>query len=124
MKEFQVRSPSGSLSATTIEVAELDPKIIKKRFVKQVGGSLGAAVVSIFLPIAHFVLVPTFVGLSFFLGRRALRGKFQFGKAQINCPQCHREFSKDPSIDSIPLTVHCQFCNVPLALSATKQAGS
>jgi len=116
MAEFLVESPSKSSSITHFECRILEPKVIRKRFFKQVGIALGLAFASIFLPIAHFVLVPGFLIVAFFIGQRALNGKLFIGEGRISCPQCHREFEKKASIGSFPLRLDCQLCSVPLTI--------
>lgn len=78
----------------------------------------GAMVVSVFLPIAHFVLVPSFFGLGIWQFVRRLRQPQQVRGAHGACPDCGVE--QDFELSSglrFPQGVQCGSCQRGLTLA-------
>ncbi len=85
------------------------------------GGLWGAAVLAVFIPIAHFVLVPTLVVLGAVLGALRLRQDRIIVSVVGPCPRCGRdgEFPLDSRrVTSQRLTCPGCHTNVDLTLDA------
>ncbi len=82
-------------------------------------GSWAVAGACIFVPVAHFVLVPAFVGVGLVLGVVRLRDDVSLIAAQGMCPRCHVQRKLEASgrfRDGT--TVHCDGCGCQIAASS------
>ncbi len=77
----------------------------------------GIAVLCVFIPVFHFVLVPgaIIVGLFFFY-RQFQFYEFLLG-GQIRCPSCNEEFSAKPAGFNWPKRETCPRCGLELILN-------
>ncbi len=104
-------------SSGTVELKIWDKKERTKRALKALGFTLGLAVVSVLIPILHFILVPTFILASpivFFW----IAGQEQVilgGKG--TCPNCHKEFEIARSPVTWPLSDLCDHCKAELKIN-------
>ena len=100
-------------------VVTFDPGQRMRRAVKGLAGSWGAMVVSVFIPIAHFLLVPSFFGIGVWQFFRRLRQHQQVRGAHGTCPDCGAvqdfELSAGPRF---PQSVQCRHCHRGLTLAA------
>ena len=72
---------------------------------------LGAAV-TLFIPLAHFILVPSFILLGIYLAISALRQLYIMDNASGKCPSCKEVIKiKLESKDQLPKWSYCPFCN-------------
>lgn len=78
----------------------------------------GAALGSIFVPIAHFVLVPSFFLTGLYLFVTRLRTEMVVSEARGSCPDCgaEQDFGM-PGLRSIPHQVECEVCRRVLTVS-------
>ena len=78
-----------------VDIEKLSPARRARRALGGFAGMLGAAVLSVFIPIAHFVLVPSlFIG-AFVMGALRFRHKSLVVKAHGRCPDCGAEQDLD-----------------------------
>ncbi len=83
----------------------------------------GIAVVSILVPVAHFVLVPAFLiagpigGLARYRERSAVLG------GEGGCPSCGARMSIDAHPDRWPFLEHCDACQRAVWVERTDVAG-
>jgi len=88
-----------------------------RRAAKGAGAAWGAALASVFIPVAHFVLVPTFVALGAFLAWTRARADIVVAQAHGACPDCGVEQDLDvPGRWSLPYRVACRACHRALTL--------
>lgn len=75
------------------------------------------ALVTVFIPIAHFVLVPTFLLAGPIVALRRYGMKSALEKVGGVCPACGQEIAipLEPS-DWLPKRTYCPACNKPLRL--------
>jgi hypothetical protein len=88
-----------------------------RRAAKGAGAAWAAALASVFIPVAHFVLVPTFVALGAFLGWSRARAAVVVVRAHGACPDCGAE--QDLDVHGrwrIPHPVACRACRRALTL--------
>jgi hypothetical protein len=113
----------GAPTAATLLVATFLPGQRLRRALKALGGFWGAMVVSVFLPLAHLVLVPSFFGIGIWQFFRRLRQQQQVRGARGVCPDCGTE--QDFELSSglrFPQGVQCRSCHRGLTL-ATADGG-
>ena len=75
----------------TARVREHDHAERVTRAARAAGICLILAAVSVFLPIAHFVLVPGFVIAAPIFALKRLRGRASLAALRGTCPRCHEE---------------------------------
>lgn len=112
--QLVVKSKTGAESRGSCEIEILSDVERRGRALKISGGLLGGAVFSIFLPIAHFVLVPGFLTASFISFFRIWRNDRKIKFLQLQCPVCKRDFHVKEKFGIFPLQLNCELCNVPL----------
>lgn len=113
----------GKPAAATLLVATYDAGQRLRRAVQGLLGFWGAMVVSVFLPIAHFVLVPSFFGIGIWQFFKRLRQAERVRGAHGTCPDCGAE--QDFELSSglrFPQSVQCRSCQRGLTLAATVEA--
>jgi hypothetical protein len=108
----------GGPTPATLLVASFDAGQRLRRAVKGLGGFWGAMVVSVFLPVAHFVLVPSFFGIGIWQFFRRLRQQEQVRGAHGACPDCgaEQDFETGARL-SLPMSVQCRQCHRGLTLA-------
>jgi len=96
------------------------------RALKMGGFFLLLAIVSVFIPLAHFVLVPSFVITAIVLPFMVHKLIEASEKAEGVCPSCHEQVTikLDPK-DKLPLWRYCPNCDKSLQLvKPAEQASS
>ncbi len=122
-KQFQVRGYSGRTTEAIVELRELGPHERTRRAIMGLLAWWGAMVVCVFIPIAHFVLVPGcfIMGLVTF-ARRITHGTV-IASARATCPDCGAEQALDMKGPFHGLTdIVCRKCQ--RSLTVTPVAGS
>jgi len=85
---YHVRGYSGTVTEALVELEELNPARRMRRALAGLGTWWGAGVVCVFIPIAHFVLVPfCFIAGLVTLARR-LTVKILVVGGHTTCPDC------------------------------------
>ena len=84
---------------------------------KVLGICWGLAVVTLFIPIAHFFLVPTFAIAGPVMAFMKYQATEIAEKAEGVCPECKKEISipLEPK-DKLPKWTYCPECNKPVQL--------
>jgi hypothetical protein len=104
--------------AATVEVVDLEFAERMKGALKKLGLFWALAFASVFLPVMHFVLVPTF----FIVGIVQFYVTFQYTKvlrdSQIVCPKCKAPFVLPASAFNWPKRETCPQCKSPLLIKA------
>ncbi|MDG0817374.1 hypothetical protein [Bdellovibrio svalbardensis] len=70
----------------------------------------GLAILSILIPVFHFVLVPLFFALGFFFAHRGYKSEGQVLSGSTTCPHCHTEVVVRKAELNWPITEICQGC--------------
>jgi len=120
---LRVSGYHGTPTPATLVVARFDRPQRVRRAAAGLAGFWGAMVASAFIPVAHFVLVPSFFGVGiwqFFrrLGRRELvRG------AHAACPDCGAEQDFELAAGlRFPQGVRCGSCHRGLTIATAEAA--
>jgi len=107
----------GTPTPATLLVVYFDRRGRLRRALKGLAGFWGAMVVSVFLPIAHFVLVPSFFFLGIWQFFRRLEAAEQVRGAHGRCPDCGTEQDFELGSRRFPQSVTCAGCHRGLTLA-------
>jgi hypothetical protein len=80
-------STSGTISEVSFSQIERS-----KNALKLFGIGIGATFISVFIPILHFILVPSFLMATFYLSLARLREEKRNAGGSGECPKCHKNF--------------------------------
>lgn len=96
--------------AGVLEVEVYDKTTKNKKSVQAALACIGLALVSVFIPVAHFVLVPVFliasVGVFFFFRRQA----GQILPSEVKCPSCGLGIQVSAQPLDWPVSLLCENC--------------
>ena len=70
----------------------------------------GATVLSVFIPVLHFITVPVGLILTAFLGYSAYKKNYSLKDFEIHCPNCDQKSKVDVSGPDLPLRTFCSHC--------------
>lgn len=110
----------GTPTPATLVVATFDRSARLRRALKGLAGFWGAMVVSVFLPVAHFVLVPSFLFIGIWQFFRRLKQSEQLRGAHGRCPDCGAEQDFELGSARLPQSVTCGSCHRGLTLAAAE----
>lgn len=108
----------GDPTAAALVVTTFDRGQRMRRAVKGLAGFWAAMVVSVFLPVAHFVLVPSFFIAGIWQFLRRLKTSEVVGGARGRCPDCGAEQDFELGSARFPQGVQCRSCHRGLTLAA------
>lgn len=106
--------PSTSGSLTQVEWTKPERS---KNALKTFGMWFGFTFAAIFIPIAHYFLVPTLFITSFILGLGKLNETLRNEGGTGECPQCHENFTIQASKLSDVFTDTCEHCKADLEVT-------
>ncbi len=96
-----------------------DPAERARRAGLRLAGFWGAAVVSVFIPLAHFVLVPGFAIAGVVVAWMVWRQERAVDHAKGRCPACGEEVIIPlEANDTLPKWTYCPACKASVKLSA------
>jgi len=113
----------GAPTAATLLVATYDRSQRLRRAFKALAGFWGAMLVSVFIPIAHFVLVPSFFFVGIWQFFRRLKTAELVRGAHGRCPDCGAEQDFELASAGFPQSVACMSCHRGLTLAAARGDG-
>src|SRR5437868_584948 len=85
---IQATANSDHVEYGTAEIRSFSPRAVLTNSLKKLLMFWGAALLSVFLPVVHFVLVPLFFILGIFFAFRARKFRYEIISGQIHCPRC------------------------------------
>ena len=89
-----IKLDDGTLVNVSIPVTHLSPPERFRKSMKTFGVVFGAAVVSILIPVFHFVLVPALLIASVAAAVRQYNKVYLFDMSQVKCPQCQEDLKE------------------------------
>jgi hypothetical protein len=107
--------------ATALVVDQAPPE----RFARVVSGLVmcwGLALVSLFIPVAHFILVPTFVAAGVIVAVKRVREDRRLVRLRGACPRCEAEQEFKPGGRFASRGIVCPKCHGNLTLVTTASA--
>jgi hypothetical protein len=120
-RRVEVTGYSGRTVATVMVVSYERAQRVR-RSLRGLGTWWGAALVSVLIPIAHFVLVPSFFLYGLYTFARRLTTDHVALAGRGTCPDCGREQALDVTGQwSAPRTTSCRYCQRSLLLTAGHQ---
>jgi len=114
----------GSPTAASLLIVTFDRARRLRRALNGLAGFWGAMVVSVFIPIAHFVLVPSLFLTGLYQFSRRLKVHEQVRGVHGTCPDCGAE--QDFEVGNrlaLPQPIQCGACLRGLTLSAARGGG-
>jgi hypothetical protein len=106
----------GNLEITTLRMDER-VKLVALR----VGIFVILAMVAVFIPVLHFVLVPAFLIAAVFAGIAASRFGQKVTSGEVNCPHCGQKIVIPPAPLRWPMACVCQGCASTVRIFAESQ---
>lgn len=77
---------------------------------KKLGLFWGTALVSVLIPVFHFVTVPLFLLLGLFFAQRSYKSEGRVLGGETRCPHCQTEVHVKPAELQWPISEICQSC--------------
>ena len=103
-------------SSGVVITRKYDEKERNRRIIKYSGGSFAAAILSIFIPLLHFVLVPGFIiasiAFAVFYSRPA-----NIERAKAKCPECGVDFVISKGKPVFPIDDVCASCHHKITIN-------
>lgn len=70
----------------------------------------GISIISVLIPVVHFISVPVFMGLGIFFAIRSYKSEGRVIEGLTRCPHCQNEVPIKPTEIQWPLSEICQNC--------------
>jgi hypothetical protein len=116
-RQVDVTGYSGRTTAT-VRLVSYDRAHRVRRALKGLGTWWGVALLSVLIPVAHFVLVPSFFLYGVYTFVRRLTADQVAVAGRGTCPDCGREQALDVTGRwSLPRNTSCRFCQRSLRLT-------
>lgn len=117
--QIQFQDNDGNASLGSMQTTLYNPGDRMTRAVVRLGACWAAAGVTLFIPLAHFVLVPGFLLAGPIMAISAYRTEQARELARGTCPVCQEAVEiKLEADDNLPKWTYCPKCNAPLQLVA------
>lgn len=91
---MKIESGAGKSIILKKRIIFLNTKERINRSFKNAGLYFVLSVVSILIPVLHFVLVPLFLGLTVFVGVSQFKNNKQIDLSDVNCPVCDNKLKE------------------------------
>jgi hypothetical protein len=118
--ELMLRGYADAASSATVRIVSFDRRTRVRRAVQRLAAFWVAATIAVFIPIAHFLLVPGFFALGLYFLSRNLRVKEAVTEARGTCPDCGLEQELEVSGNwDPPHRITCRGCQRSLLLSTS-----
>ncbi len=113
----------GATSPAKMEVLAFSEKERKARGIQALLGLWAVAIVCVFIPVAHFVLVPGFLIAGVYVARKRWNTPEEGIAASGACPACGNEIRLDLEKSAeLPQWHDCPQCGEPLELRAAESS--
>lgn len=117
-RRVEITGYSGSTHAT-VWVVSYDRSQRLRRALKGLGTWWGIALLSVLIPIAHFVLVPSFFLYGVYTCSQRLTADQVAVAGRGTCPDCGRDQALDLTGRwSVPRTTSCRYCQRSLRVTS------
>lgn len=114
---YQVSGYSAATTTATVTIRSYDKRERMGRALKGLATFWGAAIASVFIPVAHFLLVPSFALYGAYTFFERLGAQQVVAAAEGTCPDC----GKSQELDTggrwqVPRDVSCRHCQRALRI--------
>jgi hypothetical protein len=118
-RECALSGYSGESGRAWVRVVRYDRGARTRRALQELAAAWGAALASVFIPVAHFALVPAFLAYGVYGFAVRVRAAEVALAARGTCPDCGREQALDIAGPwRVPRFVSCQGCQRSLQIDA------
>jgi hypothetical protein len=93
-----------------LEIKIFNPADKTRTAIKKLALWWGLSILSILIPVFHFVLVPLFFFLGFFFARKGYKSEGEVLGGATSCPHCGAAIKVDKGELNWPVTEICQGC--------------
>jgi len=115
--DIQLKDNAGNVVPGSLQTTLYDARDRLRRAGLRLAACWAAAGVTLFIPLAHFVLVPSFLIAGPVLAVGAYRMERVRNHAGGRCPVCKAEITLAlEAKDTLPKWTYCPACNAPLQL--------
>ncbi len=112
-----IKLDDGTRFNLPIPVTHLSQPERFKKSIKTFGLIFTAAIISILIPVFHFVLVPLFLIASIVLAVRQYNKVYSIDLTGVKCPQCQSDLKEGPATTKEnKLSVYCFQCRRGLSI--------
>lgn len=116
--EIQFNDNDGHSATAVMQTTVYESSDRITRAAVRLGACWAAAGVTLFIPLAHFVLVPAFLIAGPVMAVSAYRTSQARDHATGSCPSCSEDVEiKLEADDELPKWTYCPRCNAPLQLT-------
>jgi hypothetical protein len=117
--QIQIQDNDGNAAPGSMQTTLYDTRDRMTRAAIRLGACWAAAGVTLFIPLAHFVLVPGFLLAGPIMAVSAYRTEQARELARGTCPVCKETVEiRLEAADNLPKWSYCPKCNAPLQLVA------
>tara|TARA_B100001248_G_scaffold251745_2_gene227180 strand:+ start:7224 stop:7586 length:363 start_codon:yes stop_codon:yes gene_type:complete len=110
MIRLEYKNPDGTSESIDAELRELKGQDKVKGAFLSFLAFIALACVSVFIPVAHFILVPLFFGLALYFAYSAFQHTLEVGEFVFTCPSCNHKITSKKQRVKEALKLHCPNC--------------
>ncbi|WP_455197992.1 hypothetical protein [Kaarinaea lacus] len=123
--DIQLKDNENNTSPGTLVSTLYEPGDRLSRAGIRLAAFWAAALVAVFIPLAHFVLVPAFLIAGIVMAISAYRTDQSLNEATGDCPVCHESVSIPlEANDQLPKWTYCPHCNASLQIQRLESTAS
>ncbi|MEK6554718.1 MAG: hypothetical protein AABZ31_05730 [Bdellovibrionota bacterium] len=109
--EVEILSRDGSIREGYLVLSERTPQERVVRAVQAFFLWMLAALISLFIPMLHFILVPAFILVALFMGANGLFDVFKVESGEITCARCGTVNHIEAQNETYPIHIDCDHCD-------------
>ena len=117
--EVEILSRDGSIREGHLILKERPLQDRVSRAFKAFGLWTLAAILAVFIPVLHFILVPAFVLVAIFMGANGLLDAFKIESGELTCARCGTVSHIDARAETYPLHIDCEHCDARMTAYRT-----
>lgn len=119
---IQATSNSDRIEYGTAEIHSFSPQAVLAKSLKMLALFWGIALLSVFLPVVHFVLVPLFFILGMVFAFRARKLRFEIVSGEVLCPNCKAQVTIKNASCAVDHKDICQSCASVIKIAPVPEA--
>jgi hypothetical protein len=93
-----------------VRLTEVDSSVRVKKTLTTLAKTGGLTLLSVFIPILHFILVPVGVIVTATMTYRAFHRNYVIDSIEIHCPSCDKKSTQSVSAQELPIRTLCLHC--------------
>lgn len=92
MEQIQIKAytPSDPEQTGSLHIRRFSKQDVMQNVLKKLGFFWGIALVTVLIPVFHFITVPLFFILGIFQALKAKKAQFEILDGQVPCPHCKK----------------------------------